>query len=78
MLLQDFNCLVLDQLRTLKVRNNQLEELVKSLEADIGTHKRDMGKLSDEKQLLQSEEERFGVETGDLSARMAVSLCVCL
>ncbi|KAL5264795.1 hypothetical protein ACHWQZ_G005757 [Mnemiopsis leidyi] len=62
---------ILDQLRTLKVRNNQLEELVKSLEADIETHKRDMGKLSDEKQLLQSEKERFEVETEDLSARMA-------
>ena len=64
---------VLDQLRNLKVRNNQLEELVRSLETDVETHKRDNTKLSDEKQVLQSEKERFEVETEDLSARMAVS-----
>ena len=64
---------VLDQLRNLKVRNNQLEELVRSLETDVETHKRDNTKLSDDKQVLQSEKERFEVETEDLSARMAVS-----
>ena len=50
---------------------------MKSLEADVETHKRDLGKLTDEKQMLQSEKERFEVETEDLSARMAVSLLNC-
>jgi len=63
---------VLDQLRTHKVRCNQLEELVKSLENDVETYKRDIVKLTEESAGLQGEKERLEVEADDLSSRMQV------
>ena len=63
---------VLDQLRNQRVRNNQLEELVKSLESEIENQKSDMIRLAEEQQGLNSEKEQLEVEISELSSRMAV------
>ena len=60
-------------MRTQKVRNNQLEELVKSLELDSETHKSDVIKFTEERDKLQSDKERLEVENEELVNKMVVS-----
>ena len=64
---------MLDQLRTQKVRSNQLEELVKSLEMDGESHKHDLTKVTDENLKIQTDKEKLQLENEELASKLEVS-----